>query len=588
VTAVSATIEKVRRDRKQFLTGSAVTPAVRPDVLQSWNRSLATHGVNATMPEIPQTELVSLDDQLTSRLAQPLEGFAESLEGTGLGLLLADARGRILRRWCPDSRSRRHFDKVHTVRGAVLAESAVGTNGVGTPLETGRLTQIRGPEHFIDMYQRVVCTGAPVRDPLTGETVGVLTISCELAPHTGLLIPLLSSAVHMLEQHILEGSHPSSRRLFAAFLSASRRTDEPVIALGDETFIATPNASQLFDSHDVAWLRELASGARTQLLSTVSTVLPSGRRVHVTCDPIEGAGAVLVIKTADEAILHIESFNGRRPAASAGRSVAWLRCLNDVETLRASSVPLLITGEPGSGKTTVALGQPFGLHEPTAVTPQAYVLDAGMETVNGTRRWLSQLQRALAQPGLTVVRHLESLSLDAARGICSILDSSPRVGNLIATAVPNGTDTPISAPLRQRFGSAFVQVPPLRQRIGDVPVLLDTLMSRHAHDGRMLDFTREALDALVAYSWPGNVRELEGVVQRLIASNPGPITTAHLPWNVGQSAGRPLTAMEHAELSAIQQSLAQAGGNRVQAAQLLGISRATLYRKLRAYHLEDR
>src|SRR5690349_3226484 len=108
-------------ERRQFEDVSA-------DFLRSWERSKAALGLPTNVHDVPHVSDDLLDAHLLDMFQAPLTRFADDLDGTGLGLLLADADGRILQRWA-DRAGARHLDSVGTDRGAVLAEDLVGTNG---------------------------------------------------------------------------------------------------------------------------------------------------------------------------------------------------------------------------------------------------------------------------------------------------------------------------------------------------------------------------------------------------------------------------------------------------------------------------
>jgi transcriptional regulator of acetoin/glycerol metabolism len=97
-----------------------------------------------------------------------------------------------------------------------------------------------------------------------------------------------------------------------------------------------------------------------------------------------------------------------------------------------------------------------------------------------------------------------------------------------------------------------------------------------------------ALRALALYEWPGNIRELDAVISKVVASRRTcDISVRDLPaTHIGAGSPRRLTRMEHVERSAIQQALLEAEGNRTQAAAILQIGRATLYRKIKSYGLD--
>jgi len=100
------------------------------ELLASWQRSQAAIGDPGNLHDVPHVPEALLDEHLLDMFGAPLNRFAEDLEGTGLALLLADSRGQILERWAEDRQAESHLDRVGTVRGAVLAENVVGTNGV--------------------------------------------------------------------------------------------------------------------------------------------------------------------------------------------------------------------------------------------------------------------------------------------------------------------------------------------------------------------------------------------------------------------------------------------------------------------------
>ncbi len=163
--------------------------------------------------------------------------------------------------------------------------------------------------------------------------------------------------------------------------------------------------------------------------------------------------------------------------------------------------------------------------------------------------------------------------------------------------------------LYYRLNVITVRIPPVRERKGDIPELAGHFLARYGNNHTI---TPDLLEVMCSYDWPGNVRELENCIQRMTAINSGPyLTIADLPSALGGSAldrrppGRVMglamaqaasagnggaprfgaIRLEELEREAILDMLAFTKGDRSRAAEMLGIGRTTLYRRIKQYHL---
>jgi transcriptional regulator with PAS, ATPase and Fis domain len=153
--------------------------------------------------------------------------------------------------------------------------------------------------------------------------------------------------------------------------------------------------------------------------------------------------------------------------------------------------------------------------------------------------------------------------------------------------------------LYYRLNIISLHIPPLRERCEDIPALCNSLLrkihNRFPHDVESV--SPEAMDYLLAYEWPGNVRELENVLERAVnfMDEELSILPEHLPPVIKKQYRQRETTDSvkdlagirfDAEKEAIVKAIETAGGNKSQAAKLLGIHRSGFYQKLRKYHIE--
>jgi two-component system NtrC family response regulator len=150
--------------------------------------------------------------------------------------------------------------------------------------------------------------------------------------------------------------------------------------------------------------------------------------------------------------------------------------------------------------------------------------------------------------------------------------------------------------LLYRLDVIRLEVPALRERPEDIPLLVTHYWERKSRElGRVAQLSAEALRALEGYTWPGNVRELVNVVERMLVGSIKPvIEPCDLPAVIqAEAVGRPRrfplfhlgTVVAEVERRTIERALRQAQGNRNKAAELVGLSRASFYRKLKTYGL---
>ncbi len=164
--------------------------------------------------------------------------------------------------------------------------------------------------------------------------------------------------------------------------------------------------------------------------------------------------------------------------------------------------------------------------------------------------------------------------------------------------------------LYYRLNVIPIHLPPLRERKGDIPLLVDHFLKQRSNflNKKVTKISNEAIDALLSYDWPGNVRELENVIERAIILTkgetitlnelpeyflphpPSPTTTSPFvisssPLEEGKSFKE---ALQGAEAQIIQKVLTQTKGNRKKAAQILGVNRTTLYNKMKKYGLLEK
>jgi DNA-binding NtrC family response regulator len=149
--------------------------------------------------------------------------------------------------------------------------------------------------------------------------------------------------------------------------------------------------------------------------------------------------------------------------------------------------------------------------------------------------------------------------------------------------------------LYYRLNVISITMPPLRDIREDIPLLINHFITKHkgSESTASPEVSPEAMAKLMAYDWPGNVRQLENVVQRAFALGIDEVVGIDdLPKEIALQSGKPMLAntdlnLKSVEKKTIQQALQKAGGNKAEAAKLLGVNTTTVYRKMARYDIED-
>ena len=142
-----------------------------------------------------------------------------------------------------------------------------------------------------------------------------------------------------------------------------------------------------------------------------------------------------------------------------------------------------------------------------------------------------------------------------------------------------------------------IEVPPLRERREDIPLLLEHFLKLYSEDGRVPPLPGHVIEVLIGYDWPGNVRELQNVVQRYVTVKqidlPGSISRVRDGSPMDPAETKPESPkdlrlrvlVDDAERVALLEALESSGGNRSKAARVLGVSRRTLLRKMKRFDI---
>lgn len=553
----------------------------RPEIAESWARS-SRLGVDDARLDIRTAPGTDPGGRLASLAGPVLDRLATTLADTRATVVLTDQRAGVLDRRAGSHDLHGLLDDIGLVPGTSYAEEAVGTNGMGTAAEERRAVIVRGEEHYAEALRSLTCVGMPIEHPVTGRLEGVLDLTCFNDDAGPWMAPLLTEAVAGVQSRLEEHATVAERALFQAFLRAAHRAAGAVVSINESFVLTNPAAARLLDGLDRSSLWEVGAEAVAGGRGLVRELQVAGgalvrARFDVVAVSDRPVGAVVHLESVDDAG---PASRGRR-ARSAGATPPEPggRVPKQVEEVRAGLAAgerVLLLGPAGAGKATVAV---------QAVGAELKVLDAARAVVDGARGWLTSVDVAVGA-GPVLIRHLDVLSAEAAAGLTAVLDDAPLGHPVLATLTDASESTSASVQsMIDRFGR-LVRVPGVAERTAELPGLLRAMVARLAPSGAV-HLAPEVVQALARVEWPGNLRQLEAMLHRvLVRRRAGTVTLDDLPAEVRAATHRPnLTTMEQRECEAIAEALAAHDGNKVAAAESLGISRSTLYRKLDAYGL---
>jgi transcriptional regulator of acetoin/glycerol metabolism len=575
--------------RERFLTAESVRPnEVREPILASWWRSRQWK-VAADRVALPYVRDPDLDTPLTRNAMPVLRNLREHLEGQPISVILTDAAGVVLTRMTADHDLERHLDAVQLAPGFSYAEEYVGTNGIGTALEGGQPAAVFGHEHYAEDLEDLACAGVPIHDPISGKAVGAVDLTCWRKDADPLLIALAKTTADQITQAMLADSSARELQLMQEYMRACRRTSGIVLALNNDVVMMNEYARQVLDPGDQGvLLGQAAEMLASQQAGAVSVELPSGIQARMYCRPVRGddhvAGGVVHVKLIEPASQRPATDSAVKPPMSlpglVGSGALWLRGCRQVESVYDSGDWLALEGEPGVGKLTVVRA----VHQRRNPAERFYVLDAAEATDTD---WLLRARRELLDgEGSLVIRHVDVLNARQLNALTSALQearTASRQDDLWVAVTLDRRRAHTDLTKLLRFFPSTVELPPLRHHIEDLHVMVPFFVAKLGQHGR-LTCSPEAMQLLLRSKWPGNTEQLWQVLKRVMQKRrTGSIQPADLPpecWTVSRRLLSPLESMER---DAIVQGLLDYQGNKVKAAKSLGMSRATIYRKIHEY-----
>ena len=175
---------------------------VREDILTSWQRCVVA-GLRPDRFQVPYQPDLDDDGPLRWAAAPILDQVADELEGTGVGLLLTDARGQIIDRRAADTGILTRLDHIELAPGFLYGENLIGTNAIGTAIAQQAPSVVTGPEHFADALTSMACAATPVTDG-AGEMIGVIDLTCAAEDFNPLLLPFAKRAAREIGHRLSE------------------------------------------------------------------------------------------------------------------------------------------------------------------------------------------------------------------------------------------------------------------------------------------------------------------------------------------------------------------------------------------------
>jgi len=622
---------------------------VRADILASWKRSLkmGVDAGNFGSRKINDDNEIALRRERNLHLRKAALAAFNRLEPhlseAKSILILADDQGVIIDA-IGDASVLYAGQGINLEVGGQWAEKFAGTNGIGTVLSTGKPMYVHASEHFVEGVQSWTCAGAPICNPFDNSIIGVVDLSGPPDIFRRHNVALVLAAAREIEIALAEQQRHDRTQLLEAFLQSKySRADSSVLLLDSRGRIvfrrgvddaSFPASDKLIVGHKL--LPDIDGISDKDLPRLLPPEVKAQGLERLTLGNAY-RGAALFLKS-DGGILRSD-FCARRikPRHNVveatidiiGASPGMLEAIELADRAAAANVSVLIQGETGVGKELFArlihsrlerADAPYVPLNCAAISSDLIAAElfgyvdgaftgalrggrAGkFEQANGGLLCLDEIGDMPIELQPYLLRALEQ------RAVYRMGDNKRRPVDVRLVAMTN-RDLRLEIDkgrfrrdLFYRIGVVTIEVPPLRQRGNDILALVEHFSALYAQelDRPQMKFAEDTIDLLLKYKWPGNVRELRNIMQRIYLVGSGPVVTVRdLPPELRRDiddseleadeleiilSGRS-GDLESIEESAIRRTILAEKGNLTRVAAVLGISRPTLYRKMRQYQI---
>ena len=484
------------------------------------------------------------------------------------------------------------------IPGSVWTEDQQGTNGVGTCLRVGKAVTIAGTQHYGSAIQRLTCMTAPIlgRNGVIESAINVTTARHADGRVNRMVQNIIERSARRIENGVF--GRLNRRNLLLRIIDSGEISD-----IAEEGRLALDENGRILDgSSFVGSLLKMPVGQllgqsaedlleMDQALSDIRPDAPinltyRGRSLQAVLSlpevPRRTPQRVVSNNAAERPLRFLETSEVAIQFTTLQSQVLERAC-----RLLSVGLPLVVSGESGTGKTTFARSttRNFFGKESAVVLIDGASPDASLDLGSLLHRDLLQQSCCLVIDRFDEMDSLGQTALLAllenhwqagSKGIGVIVISSIDLEQLVA-------EKRMRSDLMHRLNGGQIELPPLRASHDLEAAILDLLLIEHKSLGKpRVELDDDARMVLTHHHWPGNLRELRNTLRHAVALVDGKlIRLEHLPESiVAKIAGKDLTARSQSEASKIEVALRYNGGNVSLTARYLGVSRATLYRKI--------
>jgi len=627
---------------------------LKPEIASSWQRchNLSVDPVRTESCSIDRAllkERLFYNQRLVKIVRPVMERLFDFVKNTGFQVVLSDETGFLLD-VIGDSDITSLTRTVELCPGGDWSEASKGTNAIGTAIFERRPVQVFAAEHYCKPNHFLVCSASPIFDA-DSKMVGVLDLSGDYHyanVHTlGMVVAAVGAIENQLRLQVATESLYSAYRYSNILLE---NMSDGLISVDNRGIITEINAkgASIFgvDPKGVKG-RHITQIANCQLPilqmlndgvhyeDKESVCEKSGKKIRSSASLLRDENRMIIGAVATFRELgkwKVPSKQFTLPARRydiddiVGNGSSMNELKSRIRISVASSSTVLLEGESGTGKELVARaihdcgprsGGPF-VAVNCAALPDSLIESElfGYEegSFTGAKKNGQAGKFEMANGGTLFLDEIGDMPLNAQMKLLRVIQerSVARIGSSAEREIDIRIIAATSKDLKREVSSQHfrqdlyyrlnvlnIRIPPLRERLEDIPALAQDLMDRISLRLRVAPkgFEEGLLEKLKSFSWPGNVRELGNAIERAInlAANDSLLKAEHFDFAdlyaeaqaPSAQDGAPLRSLEAVEKETICNAVAFYKGNIHRAANSLGISRNTLYRKMKEYGIGD-